>query len=292
MRITIIGAGSTGTHLAKFLSGEQMDIVVVDQDADRLTLLDAEYNLMAIEGDATDFATLRQAEVGRSDLLIAVTQATERNIVICGMAKSMGAKMTVARIDRYSYLEPHNQQVLRSMGVDKAIFLEYLLARGVLSSLQKSWARSWFEFSNGMSIVALRLDADTPLAGRYLRDLQPDERFFHVIAIRRNFHTLVPKGDFQLCPHDILYVTTTSSRLRELAEMKIAYGGLANGQKLLNSQLQGAPAGSLQIPYVEIGVGIGNILRVCDLYSIWRLTHHNDMDTPVWAIRFRLNLGL
>lgn len=82
------------------------------------------------------------------------------------------------------------------------------------------------------------------------------------------------------------------ARLRELVEMKIAYGGLSEAQKRLNSTLEGAPSQTLTIPYVEVGVGIGNILRIADVMSVWRLTNVGDGVTPRWAVRFRLNLGL
>ncbi len=82
------------------------------------------------------------------------------------------------------------------------------------------------------------------------------------------------------------------ARLRELVEMKVAYGGLSDKQKRLNSTLEGAPTQTLTIPYVEVGVGIGNILRIADVMSVWRLTNVGDGVTPRWAIRFRLNLGL
>ena len=81
-------------------------------------------------------------------------------------------------------------------------------------------------------------------------------------------------------------------RLRELVEMKVAYGGLSESQKRLNSTLEGAPSATLTVPYVEMGVGIGNILRIADVMSVWRLTSAGDGVTPRWAIRFRLNLGL
>ena len=129
MKITIIGAGSVGTHLAKYLSGEHMDIFIVDVDANKLMSLNAEYNLMTIVGDGTVFSTLRQAEVDKCDLFVAVTDVAERNIVACGIAKSMGARMTLARVDRYDYLESANQQVIRRMGVDHTIFPEFLIAQ-------------------------------------------------------------------------------------------------------------------------------------------------------------------
>jgi len=220
MRITIVGIGTTGTYLAKYLSGEQMDILVIDKDASKLSSLDSENNLMTIEGDGTAFATLRQTEVEKCDLFIAVTDVAERNIVSCSIAKSMGAKMTVARVDRYDYIGPNNQAVLRKMGVDNAIFPEYLLAHGIIEALKHPWTRNWYEFNNGkMILVGIRLVAEAPIAGKCLRALSSGERFFHVVAIRRQFTTLIPNGNTMLEPNDILYVTTTTARQNELAQV-------------------------------------------------------------------------
>ena len=248
MRIVIVGAGSTGTHLAKYLSGEKMDIYIIDKDASKLSMLDSEYNLMTIEGDGTAFSTLRQADVGKSVLFIAVTDVAERNIVICGIAKSMGAKMTVARVDRHDYIEPHNLEALHAMGVDNAIFPEYLLAKGINESLKHPWARNWYEFNKGeMIIVGIRLADNAPIAGKYLRDLFQKQRFFHVVAIRRHFTTLIPNGDTQLLPSDILYVTIsytdqeklglfTGKHLFDIKNVLIAGGG-----KIVEMTLETAP---------------------------------------------------
>jgi len=83
MRIVIVGAGEVGSHLAKLLSDEEQDIMLVDADAERLTLLDANYNLMTYVGSPTSFATLREAGAARCDLFIAVTPYESNNIVAC-----------------------------------------------------------------------------------------------------------------------------------------------------------------------------------------------------------------
>lgn len=248
MRIVIVGAGSTGTHLAKYLSGEKMDIYIIDKDASKLSMLDSEYNLMTIEGDGTAISTLRQADVGKSVLIIAVTDAAERNIVICGIAKSMGARMTVARVDRHDYIEHHNLEALHAMGVDNAIFPEYLLAKGINEALKHPWARNWYEFNKGeMIIVGIRLADDAPVAGKYLRDLSQKQRFFHVVAIRRHFTTLIPNGDTQLLPGDILYVTFSSSDQEKLGLMTgkhlfdIKNVLIAGGGKIVEMTLETAP---------------------------------------------------
>ena len=248
MRITIVGAGSVGTYLAKYLSGEHMDIYIIDKDASKLAMLDAEYNLMAVMGDGTAFSTLRQAEVEKCDLFIAVTDVAERNIVACGMAKSIGAKMTVARVDRYDYIEKHNQEILHRMGVDKVIFPEHLTSKSIIESLKHSWAMNWYEFNYGeMIIVGVRLEPNAPLSGIYLRDLPPAQRFFHVVLIRRNFITLIPKGNCQLLPNDILYITTSATKQEELASLagkqpfEIKRVLITGGDKITEMTLNNAP---------------------------------------------------
>ncbi|MBR0296559.1 MAG: carboxypeptidase-like regulatory domain-containing protein [Paludibacteraceae bacterium] len=75
-------------------------------------------------------------------------------------------------------------------------------------------------------------------------------------------------------------------RLRELVTFKLAYGGLSNTIAPL------CKAAPLTIPYAELGCGIGNIFRVLDLYSVWRLTNRDDIAAPLWALRFRLHISL
>jgi hypothetical protein len=86
------------------------------------------------------------------------------------------------------------------------------------------------------------------------------------------------------------------ARLRELAELKVAYGGLRQDhQSILAFPTTQAGQSTLHapnIPYVEMGVGIGNILRIGEVYGIFRLTQWKDNNTPWWAVRFRLHLGM
>ena len=86
------------------------------------------------------------------------------------------------------------------------------------------------------------------------------------------------------------------TRLRELLELKVAYGGMnTSHQSVLTfptTQTGHQTLNNLTIPYVEMGVGIGNILRVGEIYGVFRLTHLQDPSAPWWAIRFRLHLGM
>ncbi|MDE5940829.1 MAG: NAD-binding protein, partial [Muribaculaceae bacterium] len=104
MRIVIAGAGEVGSHLAKLLSREEQDIVLIDRDVSKLAPLDANYNLMTKVGAPTSFSDLKDAGVASCDLFIAVTPFENTNLISCEIAKKLGARKTVARIDNYEFL--------------------------------------------------------------------------------------------------------------------------------------------------------------------------------------------
>ncbi len=217
MKIVIAGAGEVGSHLAKLLSAEEQDIMLIDSNAERLATLDANYNLMTVEGNPTSFATLREARVGSCDLFIAVTPYESNNIVACSIAKNLGAQTTVARIDSYDFMNPANADHVRHMGVDRVIYPEQVAAEEIITALRRSWIRHWFELHNGQIILAgVKLRQGAPIVGMKLKDFAFTNRHFHVSAIKRNHETIIPRGDDLLNDGDILYFTTTRDHINDL----------------------------------------------------------------------------
>ncbi len=217
MKIVIAGAGEVGSHLAKLLSAEEQDIMLIDSNAERLATLDANYNLMTVEGNPTSFATLREARAGSCDLFIAVTPYESNNIVACSIAKNLGAQTTVARIDSYDFMNPANADHVRHMGVDRVIYPEQVAAEEIITALRRSWIRNWFELHNGQIILAgVKLRQGAPIVGMKLKDFAFTNRHFHVSAIKRNHETIIPRGDDLLNDGDILYFTTTRDHINDL----------------------------------------------------------------------------
>lgn len=217
MRIIIAGAGEVGSHLAKLLSNEEQDITLIDSNADRLAVLDASLNLLTFVGNPTMFSVLRQAGAGECDLFIAVTPYETNNIVACSIAKNLGAKTTVARIDSYDFMDPDNFVFVRRMGVDRVIYPEYLAAQEIVTALKRTWARNWFELHNGKIILAgVKLRGSAPIVGVKLKDFSSANRHFHVSAIKRNHETIIPRGDDTIMDGDIVYITTTHDNIDEL----------------------------------------------------------------------------
>lgn len=219
MRIVIAGAGEVGTHLAKLLSAEEQDIIVIDEDAAHLDELDSAYNLMTVKGSPTSFFSLKDAATNHADLFIAVTPHESTNLVACAMAKGMGATTTLARISHYGFMDPVNKSTMQHMGVDRLIYPEYLAAKEIITALKHSWVRNWFEIHKGQIIlVGVRVRENAPLVGTQLKDL-PSVGNLHVSAIRRHNETIIPRGNDYIRADDVLYITFTSSHVDDVIKL-------------------------------------------------------------------------
>ena len=121
MRIIISGAGEVGTHLAKLLSRENMEISLMDEQQERLGALDANYDLLTKVGSPTSLHDLKDIGVEHADLYIAVTPDESKNITSCLIANSLGAHKTLARIDNYEFLLPENKSFFEKLGLNPLI---------------------------------------------------------------------------------------------------------------------------------------------------------------------------
>ncbi|MBD5299250.1 MAG: Trk system potassium transporter TrkA [Bacteroides sp.] len=220
MKIIIAGAGEVGTHLAKMLSNEDQDIILIDNDQNHLDIIDSNYNLMTWNGSTSSFSSLRDVGVMSSDLYIAVTPYETRNLVSCAIAKHLGAKKTVARIDNSEFLVPENGSIIKKMGVDFLIYPEDLAADEIALALEHNWARYWGELHNGgLLLIGVKLHGDSPLLDHKLKDLPVKDHNFHVAAIKRNNTTIIPGGNDDILRDDILYFITTPPYIQEVREL-------------------------------------------------------------------------
>lgn len=225
MKIIIAGAGEVGTHLARLLSRENHDITIIDTDEHKLEVLDATCNLLTILGSPISFSVQAEAKVGRCDLFIAVTPEETTNLLACSIAKSSGARRTVARVDNYEFITPRHNEYFAGSGIDAMIYPEYLAAKEILKSLERSWARNWFEIHSGqLVVIGVKIRENATLTGMKIKDVFMTTHEYHVSAIKRHHETIIPRGDDYILPNDIIYVTTTPEhvdRLRELCGKQI-----------------------------------------------------------------------
>lgn len=217
MNITIVGAGRVGVHLAKYFVEENQDVFLIDNDRSQLSILESDFNLRTFNGEPIDFNTLRAANTEKADIFVAVTADTPTNLVTCSMAKSMGAKKTIARVNKYDFLDEKNFLVVKTMGVDHIVYPDYLAALSVISSLEHSWSYGWNDFNDGSLVMAaISIDEKSPIAGSYLKDLYKDNRTMHVSAMRRGSNTIIPHGEDIILPKDILYITSVPESIEKV----------------------------------------------------------------------------
>jgi len=210
MKIIIAGAGAVGTHLAKLLSREKQDIILIDDDEDRLSSMGTNFDLMAVTGSPTSISSLKDVGVNGAELFVAVTPDESRNVTACMLATNLGARKTLARIDNYEYLLPKNKEFFKNLGVDSLIYPEMLAAKEIVSSMRMSWVRQWWEFCGGtLILIGAKLREKAEVLNIPLHQLGGADTPYHVVAIKRGNDTIIPRGDDMLKLHDIVYFTTT-----------------------------------------------------------------------------------
>ena len=212
MRIIIAGMGDVGYHLAKQLSQEAHDIIVIDTDQQRLSYTDSMTDVMTITGSSTSIKTLLDAKVDKADLLVAVTSSEEVNVATAILGKKLGAKKTIARIGNSEYQDPESGINFSEIGIDYMIYPEELAAVEIFNLILRTAATDILEFEKGkLTVMGLRLDKKAPVIHKKLFEVAQEYHSddFRVVAIYRNFKTIIPAGNDRFLPNDQVFVITT-----------------------------------------------------------------------------------
>ena len=277
MKIIIAGAGAVGTHLAKLLSSEKQDIILMDESEERLSAMSSNFDLMTVVASPTSISGLQEVNAGHTDLFIAVTPDESRNMTACMLAHNLGAQKTVARIDNYEYLLPKNKEFFQKLGVDSLIYPEMLAAKEIVSSIRMSWVRQWWEFCGGaLILIGTKMREKAEILNIPLHQLGGPELPYHVVAIKRNGVTLIPRGDDSIQLHDIVYFTTTRKYVPYIRKIagKESYADVRNvmimgGSRIAVRTVQYAP------DYMQMKI-VDNDLNRCN-----RLTELLDDKTMI-----------
>lgn len=209
MRIVIAGMGDVGYHLAKQLSNEEHDIIAIDMDQERLSYSDSMADILTINGSSTNISVLKEARVDKADLFVAVTSFEEVNVTSAILAKKLGARKTIARISNSEYLDENVDIKFSEIGIDFMIYPEELAAREMVNLILRSAATDVMDFEGGkLSVIGLRLDKDAPVIRKSILDIAKEfESFdFRVVALHRNFRTIIPKGNDRFLPNDQVFI--------------------------------------------------------------------------------------
>ena len=210
MKIIITGAYAIGTYLARLLARNQEDITVVDEDEERLARIGSDADLLTIQGYPTSVKVLKEAGTAQADLFIAVSPDQSTNINCCILAKALGAKKTVAKVDTAEYTEQEIEDFFADIGISSIIYPEMLAARDIISGLKMSWVRQRVDLHEGsLVMLGIKLRETCEILNQPLKDLCGPEDPYHVVAIKRGDEVLIPGGNDELHLYDQAYFSTT-----------------------------------------------------------------------------------
>lgn len=210
MKIIIAGAYAIGTHLARLLSRSKEDITLIDDSEERLASIGSDYDLLTMLGQPTSLKILQNADIQDADLFIAVTPLESKNITSCILAKKLGAKRTVAKVDNPEYMDQQAQDFFRELGIDKLIYPEMLAAVDINNGLKMSWVRQRWDVHDGALIMlGIKLRETCEILNKPLKDISGPNDPYHVVAIKRGSETIIPGGYDELKLYDLAYFMTT-----------------------------------------------------------------------------------
>jgi trk system potassium uptake protein TrkA len=219
MRIVIAGAGEVGTHLAKLLSREDMEIGLLDEHQERLGDLSANYDILTKVGNPTSIHDQREIGVEGCDLFISVTPNEAENMTACLIANGLGAKRTLARIDNYEYLLPANKKFFEAMGLNHLIYPEVLAANEIEESLRTNWMRYHLHLCQGaLELCIIKIRNTTRIIGKTFASGIYNHGKYRIVAIKRDQQTIIPRGQDMVMEGDLVYCMCPKENMEFMRE--------------------------------------------------------------------------
>lgn len=222
MEILIIGAGDVGLRLGNRLARENHNITIVEADGQKAARAEAAIDGHVIHGNGASIEVLSQTNLERTDLVAAMTDSDETNLLACRLAKKVGRLTTVARVRNAELTSPDYPLTAQDMGVDHVIHPEMETAAAIVNLLHAPYATYALELDQGkIQILGVRLDRSSPLVNRSLLHLSHNG--FHedlrIVAVNRAHRTLIPRGDDILMPGDQIFVVCDPEQRDELVTL-------------------------------------------------------------------------
>ena len=201
MKILIIGAGDVGFQLAKRLSTQKHDIVIIEMDPLKVERAHEQLDAFIIQGNGGSYRVLTEAGLITADIVAAMADRDEANLMSCRLAKKSGVETTIARVRDPQFTQPDFILSPEELGTDLIIHPEKETAEAVLHLIHKPSAQYAVELEDGrLDMFGVTLAPNSPLLNIPLRNLgeQIDTQNMRIVAINRNHDTIIPKGDDRL----------------------------------------------------------------------------------------------
>ncbi len=222
MYIIILGAGEVGYNLAKLLSYEKHDIVIIEPDTGRAKRARENLDIQVFEGTGSSPADLEQAGIDRADMVVAVSNNDEVNLLACLIASKFNVPTKIARVKNREYTREDCALNAHMLGIDLIIHPESEVAKAVVNLLKLSAATDILEFANGrILLLGIHLDKNCDILGKSLAEVAQslENLTFRTVAILRRDRTIIPRGADIFMNNDRVYVMTQRENLPDVLKM-------------------------------------------------------------------------
>lgn len=222
MYIIIVGAGEVGYNLAKLLSYEQHDIVLIEQDAQCLKRARENLDIQVIAGSGSSYQILENAGIKNAEMLVAVTNEDEVNLLACMLANKYQVPRKIARVRNKEFIHPDAPMNAQTLNIDLIIHPESEVADAVIKLLKQTAATDIIEFEDGKIIlIGIQLDKNCTILEKSLSsiaEVYPDLPF-RTVAIQRRDRTILPRGTDIFMNGDRVFVAARKDSLPEILKL-------------------------------------------------------------------------
>jgi len=259
MHVVIVGAGEVGWYLAQRLGNEHHDVVVLETDPSRAAAIAEQLDVQVVVASGSSPSALNDAGIQKADLLAAVTQNDEVNMIASLLGHENGVENTVVRLQSDELRGDVAKKLIQSIGADLVIDPDADTADEILELVHATGADEVYPMAGGtLLVIGGEIGADAPVVGKTLAEIGAERgagREFIFGAISRGGTTMIPKGDHALELGDHVRLLTTKAARHEALELIGLPGGLARRVMILGGGAIGLRVASrLQHEGVEVVV--------------------------------------
>ena len=197
MQIIIVGCGKVGIALTEQLSREEHNITIIDNNYDTVKVVSGTYDVMGIAGNGASYKTLMDADIEHTDMLIAVTESDELNLLCCVIAKKASNCHTIARVRNPIY-SAERKFIKQELGLSMIINPEFAAAREIARLLRFPSAIEIDSFSKGrIEILRFRVPQGSKLSGFALKDISGRMQCDILVCVAQHGNQiLIPDGNY------------------------------------------------------------------------------------------------
>lgn len=219
MYIIIVGGGNVGYYLAKQLDKAKHEVLLLEKDRLRASILQQELHDKVVQGDGCEVAQQLEVGFGRADVVVAVTGSDDDNLVVCQMAKSEhNAARTLARIN-----DPRNEALFKKLGVDATVSSTKIIYNLIEQSVSSNEVIPLAALKNGnLEIVDIEIGNDSPVLDKEITALNLPKGAL-IISIIRDGQAMIPDGSTRIVSGDSV-IALVSADIEDLLRQRFEKG--------------------------------------------------------------------